>query len=82
MRALPTVACTALRTLDQPGDMVLDPFGGTGTVGAVYKMLGWHCTMIELRPDFAAYAAERIAATPDHPPAWWKSGIPATRSNC
>jgi modification methylase len=43
------------------GDVVLDPFFGTGTTGAVAKRLGRHFIGIERDPDYAKIAAERIA---------------------
>ncbi len=44
-----------------PGDVVLDPFFGTGTTGAVAKRLGRQFVGIELDPDYAKAAEERIA---------------------
>ncbi|TNC07437.1 site-specific DNA-methyltransferase [Methylobacterium terricola] len=44
-----------------PGDVVLDPFFGTGTTGAVAKRLGRHFIGIEQEPAYAAAARERIA---------------------
>jgi modification methylase len=46
----------------KPGDVVLDPFFGTGTTGAVAKRLGRHWIGIEREADYCAAAAERIAA--------------------
>lgn len=46
----------------QPGDVVLDPFFGTGTTGAVAKRLGRHWIGIEREPGYCAAAADRIAA--------------------
>lgn len=43
-----------------PGDVVLDPFFGTGTTGAVAKRLGRHWIGIERDPEYARMAAERI----------------------
>lgn len=43
------------------GDVVLDPFFGTGTTGAVARRLGRHYIGIERDPDYAAAARERIA---------------------
>jgi len=43
-----------------PGDVVLDPFFGTGTTGAVAKRLGRHWIGIERDPEYARLAAERI----------------------
>jgi modification methylase len=44
------------------GDLVLDPFFGTGTTGAVAKRLGRRWLGIERDPDYARAAADRIAA--------------------
>ena len=44
-----------------PGDIVLDPFFGTGTTGAVAAMLGRHFIGIEQEAEYRALAAERIA---------------------
>ncbi|HZA01259.1 MAG TPA: site-specific DNA-methyltransferase [Hyphomicrobiaceae bacterium] len=44
-----------------PGDLVLDPFFGTGTTGAVAKRLGRRWLGIERDPDYARAALERIA---------------------
>jgi modification methylase len=45
------------------GDLVLDPFAGTGTTGAVAKKLGRRFIGIEREPRYAAVAEARIAAT-------------------
>jgi len=45
-----------------PGDLVLDPFFGTGTTGAVARRLGRDWIGIEREPDYIAVAKERIAA--------------------
>ena len=50
------LACT------QAGDVVLDPFFGTGTTGAVAKRLGRRWLGIEREDDYIAAAQERIAA--------------------
>jgi modification methylase len=46
----------------KPGDLVLDPFFGTGTTGAAAKALGRRFLGIERDADYAAAACERIAA--------------------
>ena len=46
----------------KPGDIVLDPFFGTGTTGAVARRLGRHWIGIERDPDYARLARERIDA--------------------
>ncbi|MHA0333927.1 site-specific DNA-methyltransferase [Sphingomonas aquatilis] len=50
------LACT------KPDDVVVDPFFGTGTTGAVAKRLGRHWIGIEREGDYIAAAEERIAA--------------------
>ncbi len=44
-----------------PGDVVLDPFFGTGTTGAVATMLGRHFVGIEREEEYRLLAADRIA---------------------
>ncbi|MCX7889393.1 MAG: DNA methyltransferase [Rhodobacteraceae bacterium] len=44
-----------------PGDVVLDPFFGTGTTGAVAKMLGRDFVGIEREEAYVAAAAARLA---------------------
>jgi len=46
----------------KPGDVVLDPFFGTGTTGAVAKRLGRRWIGIEREPKYIRVARERIAA--------------------
>ena len=45
----------------KPGDVVLDPFFGTGTTGAVAKRLGRHFIGIEREQSYIDAAMERIA---------------------
>ena len=42
------------------GDVILDPFFGTGTTGAVARRLGRHWIGIERDPQYAAHAEARI----------------------
>ncbi|HLY04489.1 MAG TPA: site-specific DNA-methyltransferase [Rhizomicrobium sp.] len=44
------------------GDVILDPFFGSGTTGAVARRLGRHFIGIERDRDYARIARERIAA--------------------
>lgn len=46
------------------GDMVLDPFGGSGTTGMVAFQLGRSATLIELNPEYAKLIERRIDITP------------------
>jgi modification methylase len=47
----------------RPEDLVLDPFSGTGTTGAVAKRLGRRFVGVERDSSYAAAAEQRIAAT-------------------
>ncbi|WP_324808191.1 DNA methyltransferase [Sphingomonas sp. LY29] len=51
------LACT------KPGDVVLDPFFGTGTTGAVARRLGRKWIGIEREPNYVKVARARIDAT-------------------
>jgi len=51
-----------------PGDLVLDPFFGTGTTGAVARRLGRRWLGIERDPDYARAAEDRIARVRPLPP--------------
>jgi site-specific DNA-methyltransferase (adenine-specific) len=44
----------------RPGDFVLDPFFGTGTVGAVSSGLGRRYIGIELNPEYVQMAINRV----------------------
>lgn len=44
------------------GDVVLDPFAGSGTVGVVAKAFGREFVGIDLNPEYVAMAERRIAA--------------------
>ncbi len=46
----------------KPGDVVLDPFFGTGTTGAVAKKLGRQWIGIEREDEYIKYAQKRISA--------------------
>jgi modification methylase len=53
----------------RPDDLVLDPFSGTGTTGAVAKRLGRRFIGIERDSGYAAAARQRIAAVEPLPEA-------------
>jgi modification methylase len=57
-----------LLSSSHPGDVVLDPFFGTGTTGAVAKALGRHFIGIERDGVYADAALARIAAVTPLPP--------------
>ncbi|MGI8526941.1 MAG: site-specific DNA-methyltransferase [Pseudolabrys sp.] len=55
----------------RPDDLVLDPFNGTGTTGAVARHLGRRYVGIERDPSYAKAAEKRIAAVkPLEAPTW------------
>jgi DNA modification methylase len=58
----PALAERCIKAGSRPGDMVLDPFGGAGTTGLVADRLGRSATLIELNPEYARLARERITA--------------------
>lgn len=49
-----------IRAATRPGDTVLDPFGGAGTVGLVADRLGRDAVLIDLKPEYSAMATDRI----------------------
>lgn len=48
----------------RPGDLILDPFAGSGTVGVVAQKYGRQFIGIELNPDYVKLAEARLLATP------------------
>lgn len=67
----PTVKSIALmrwlvRLVTRPGDVVLDPFGGSGTTGVAALCEGRRVILVEREPRFAEIARQRCEhATPD-----------------
>jgi DNA modification methylase len=49
-----------IRACSNPGDLILDPFAGSGTTCSVAKKLGRHFIGVELNRDYAGMAAERL----------------------
>lgn len=49
------------------GDIILDPFSGSGTTCVAARRLGRRFVGIDYQPDFCRAACERIAATPVEP---------------
>ena len=52
----------------KPGDVILDPFFGSGTTGAVAKKLGRHFIGLEREKTYAKHAERRIADMETGPP--------------
>ena len=51
---------TLIRNSTNVGDVVLDPFMGSGTTGMVAKQLDRHYVGIELNPEYTVLAMARI----------------------
>ena len=47
----------------KPGDVVLDPFGGSGTTGMVALELGRRAVLVELNPEYTKLCDERCTTT-------------------
>lgn len=58
------LAALCILASTKPGDMVLDPFGGSGTVGKVAIEMGRNATLIELNPDYCEIIRKRCRTTP------------------
>lgn len=58
----PELAETMVKAISRPGDTVLDPFGGAGTLALAADRLGRHAISVELKPDYVAMQAKRLAA--------------------
>lgn len=58
----PALVEPLLRAGCPPLGRVLDPFGGSGTVGMVAERMGLNSTLIELNHDYAAIAQRRLKA--------------------
>ena len=52
-----------IKATSNPGDMVLDPFGGSGTTAAVASMLGRQFITIEQSEKWCGYIQQRVKAT-------------------
>jgi site-specific DNA-methyltransferase (adenine-specific) len=57
-----------IRSCSNPGEVVLDPFGGSGTTLAVAKKLGRRWLGFELSPDYATKIEARLAAVNEGQP--------------
>lgn len=53
-----------IEQFSHPGDLIYDPFTGTGSVPVAAKMTGRRCVASEIDPERAEQARARLAATP------------------
>jgi site-specific DNA-methyltransferase (cytosine-N4-specific) len=56
----PKLVEPCIRASTRPGDFVLDPFFGSGTVGLIAGELGRKYVGVELHPEYLALARERL----------------------
>jgi len=56
----PTLVEPCLALASKPGDLVLDPFIGSGTTGVVALKLDRRFVGIELNPDYVQIAEQRL----------------------
>lgn len=54
-----------IKLLSKPGDIVLDPFNGSGTTCLAAKNLHRHYIGIEINPDYVELASDRLKQTDD-----------------
>lgn len=52
-----------IETHTDPGELVLDPFGGSGTTAMAAKKLGRDCVIIEKNPDIFRNMVDRISGS-------------------
>jgi adenine-specific DNA-methyltransferase len=53
-----------VKSLTKPGQTVLDPFAGSGTVGAVCNRLGRKSVLVERAPEYCDVIRERLGVPP------------------
>ena len=56
----PELVINCVKAGTKPDDLILDPFGGAGTVGLVASGLGRNARLIEIKQEYAELAADRI----------------------
>ena len=60
----------------QPGELIMDPFMGSGTTGVVAKKMGCKFIGFENNSEYFQMARERIDQAPDHLFIYLHSGLP------
>lgn len=57
-----SVVTELIQLLTRPGDVVLDPFLGSGTTAVAAKKLNRHYLGVDINPDYCNYARRRLAS--------------------
>ena len=60
-----------LLAVNRPGDLVVDPFGGSGTTYVVCEQLKLTWLGSELEEDYCEMATRRLTEVPEHDLAYW-----------
>ena len=60
MKALGSGVLNLVKSLTDPGDLIIDPYAGSGTAGVVAKRLGRRAILIERNPDYVEIASARL----------------------
>ncbi len=79
-----TLVEPCLELTSRPGDLVLDPFIGSGTTGVVALRTGRRFVGIELNPEYVSIADRRLngAIAYDEDEGRSENGAPVATSNC
>jgi site-specific DNA-methyltransferase (adenine-specific) len=56
--------CQIVEISSRPGDLILDPFAGSGTTGVASKRLGRKCVLVEIEEKYCRIAANRLRNEP------------------
>ncbi|MBL9174138.1 MAG: site-specific DNA-methyltransferase [Verrucomicrobiales bacterium] len=60
----PSLIRPCILATSRPGDLVMDPFAGSGTTGRVAIEEGRRATLVELNPEYVAMIRNRCSLTP------------------
>jgi DNA modification methylase len=61
-KLIPAIPRFAIREFTKPGDLVLDPFCGSGTTGVAAVRAGCRFLGLERDPEYVELAARRLRA--------------------
>ena len=59
----PQLAAKAIHHGSRPGDLIFDPFGGSGTTAATAKAMGRQYITCDVSPEYCGWIEERISKT-------------------